>query len=349
LHAQTQRGGEVRAILRRSIRSRTAQPVSEAVFPRNPVLRAAALALLVLGLARDAGTPPAPTLRDAPLPIRIERVPLALDRTRRAHEAAPNAPMRAIAPASEWSQWLQAANDGDPGAACRLAAMLDDCRLEREVDAMVETQVLMAAAGASEVAQEAGQIASLQATVEAQRQRCAVLPAPLLSHDADFLLRAALAGHEPSMLRYIVDPPLALPSAVEREAALAMYRQHAPGFLDALLRRDSVDALALAFRIAQGEEFVAGAPVRARDAAAAARYGTALLRLREDDAATLIGVETALSEIDTASAHRAQSQGQALAQRLLQRDGAIAMRVPAADECASGWPGRERALSTAAY
>ena len=282
-----------------------------------------------------------------PIAVRVERQRWAAPHPDIVIAATRARPLH-VANGAEWSQWLQAANAGDPGAACRLALMLDDCRLVREVDGMVDTQVSMAAAGEIEPAHEARDIAALQASVESQRSRCAVLPSVLLQHDADFLLRAALAGHEPSMLRYLVDPPLAAPSAPERAAALETYRQHADGFLEALLRRASPDALALAFRIAQGEEFVAGHPIRARDAAAAARYATALLMLREDDAPTLIGLETALSQLDADSGRRAQLEGRRMAALFLIARPQVAA-APASDECATGWPGLNRAVTASAF
>ncbi len=315
------------------------------VLHRRLGFHRAALALLVLALTRDSA-PNAGRLRHelpAPMPVSVQ-APVAAPATQAA-PATRTANAGALQPvhAADWSRWLQAANDGDPVAACRFALLLDDCRRAREVEAMVNTQLSMAAAGDTDATGAARDIAVLQASVDALHARCAVLPDVLLQHDADFLLRAALAGHAPSMLRYLVDPPLSAPSAPEREAALAAYRRHARLFLDALLQRTEPDALALAFRIAQGEEFVAGAPIRPRDPAAAARYGSALLALREDDAATLIGVETALSQLDAARARHAQHEGRQLATRFLSRQAQL-MDAPAEtswDECTRGWPGRE--------
>lgn len=317
-------------------------------------LRLAAFAALVLlpGLSRDAPVVPRhASLNDLLLPMSV-----AMPRSRfDLHSAAfgpsssPQAPApKPIPTRAEWSEWLNAANAGDPGAACRLALMLDDCRLARDVDEMVDTQLSMAVAEQGDSVRAAQDIAALQASVEATHARCAVLPDALTQHDGDFLLRAAIAGHEPSMLRYLADPPLAAASQAERAAALAAYRQNAGWLLDALLQRASPDALALAFRIAQGEEFVAGSPIRPRDPVAATRYGTALLTLRDDDVATLIGVETALSEIDAATAQQAETEGRRLAERFFQRQ-RLAATVSAGDECASGWPGRDRAVTSSIY
>ena len=321
------------------------------VSHRRLGFRRAALALLVLALTRDSALSASRLRHELPasLPASVPAsvaapAPQTTTATRAAGELPP-------VHAAEWSGWLQAANDGDPVAACRFAAMLDDCRRAREVDAMVNTQLSMAAAGDADATRAALDIAVLQASVDALHARCAVLPDVLLQHDADFLLRAALAGHAPSMLRYLVDPPLSAPSAPEREAALAAYRGHAPSFLDALLQRAEPDALALAFRIAQGEEFVAGAPIRPRDPAAAVRYGSALLALREDDAATLIGVETALSQLDAARARHAQHKGRQLATHFLPRQAQL-MDAPTEtswDECTRGWPGREAPMAGSGF
>lgn len=326
--------------------------VSEADSHRRVRPRGVLLALLMAcGLARDLPRRPPPTLASiapavqTPSPgTQSARDPVPVRQMARGPTRS--GPSHATPP---WSRWLQAANDGDPGAACRLAVLLDDCRRVHEVDAMVETQVSVAAAGTGESTREAGEIVRLQASVEAQRERCAGVPATLRQHDADFVLRAALAGHAPSMLRYLTDPPLAAPSPAERAAALASYRQYAPDFLEELLQRGSREALGLAFRIAQGEEFVAGAPVQPRDAAAAVRYGTALLYLYEDDPATRIGVDTALGETDTASAHRAQGEGQELARRFLAQAAVLAAPGGDPDGCTNGWPRAPRATTAAAH
>jgi hypothetical protein len=268
--------------------------------------------------------------------------------TRTATPSAPVAPPIAKArpaspttPASTWTRWLAEANAGDAVAACRLATLLDDCRIAADVEQMIRTQETIAASGATDAPHAVDEIAALESSVSAVRARCDELPEGLAARAWDLLLQGAIAGHEPSMLRFLIDPPLAGLDPDELTAARVAYRRHAEAFLAALLQRASPDALALAYRIAQGEEFVAGLPIRPRDPAAAVRYGSALLVLRDDDAATRTGVDTALALLDAARARRAQGEGEVLVLPFLRRLADAEPGVDEADECARGWPGAE--------
>ena len=207
---------------------------------------------------------------------------------------------------------------------------------------MIDTQVSIAASNQASISLAAREIAELEASLDPLRRRCSELPPALHAQNWTHLLQAAIAGHEPSMLRFLLDPPVERLQGIERDAAVRAYRDNATLFLAAMLQRASPDALALAYRVAQGEEFLPGVPIRARDPEAAVRYGTTLLALREDDPATLLGVESALAQLAASAASRAQSDGQRLVPTFLPRFDADTELAPVDDECRRGWPGESR-------
>lgn len=276
---------------------------------------------------------------EAPPPARTTLLPQAQETVAPGQDASPGTPP---IQRTDWSLWLDAANDGDAVAACRLSALLDDCRLAGEVERMIDTQVSMAASQGADSPESMREIAALEVELDPLRTRCAVLPDALHAQNWTHLMRSAIAGHEPSMLRFLLDPPIERLHGVDQEAAIAAYRANASLFLSALLQRASPEALAVAYRIAQGEEFLPGIAVRPRDAEAAVRWGSALLIFREDDPATLTGVESALAQLDPAVGTRAQAEAKRLVLPFLDRQRALESTPnPDSDECRRGWPGRE--------
>ena len=126
--------------------------------------------------------------------------------------------------------------DADPITACQLAVLLEDCRLSRDVDAMIETEVSMAQ---REGRSPAAEIVRLDDVAAGSRAACGAAPPELQAHEWEFLHRAALAGHEASMYRFVTDLPLAGLPRSEHERALAAWRRDAPAVLAALVQRRS--------------------------------------------------------------------------------------------------------------
>jgi hypothetical protein len=314
---------------------------------QRSVLWTAAL-LLSIGILLPPAPPPSPAPRAAALaaaPLRtvavMPRVARDSGNVRRLAPDPPRArpqPAPASAPAPRWPALLAQADAGDPHAACRLTELLEDCRLVADVADMVETQISVAAAELDGSGFDAAAIAALDTSVDPLRALCADVPPELAQRSWSFLLRAAIAGHEPSMFRYVVDPPLQSAGAHEHRAALAAYRDNAALFVAHLLQRASPQALALGFRAAQGEAFVAGRAIQARDPHAIVRIGTALLVLRDADTGSEDIVAQASAELLPSQAQHARNEGRLLADRFLRAgepDGAQA----AGDDCSAGWPG----------
>jgi len=287
---------------------------------RRGLRAAAACALLAWPAWREAGLLPLPV--EPPSRLRFETgltpgpafvaPPLP---------AAPGAAQREAVAATmpRWATLLHAAQQDDPVAACRLAVLLDDCRMADDIGAMIETRISMAARAGDGLREAAAEIEELEASAEPLRASCADAPPALVAQGWNFLLRAAIAGHEPSMYRFVTDPPLAAQAPAEARAALAAWRQHARVLLVGLLRRASPQALPLAYRAAQGEPLVADLPLQPRDPAAVLRLGSALAMLLEDDANRASELETAALELPPAVQRQARREGAQLARSVTDR------------------------------
>ena len=312
------------------------------------VLRAAVLGLL-LGLPAPRPHAPLPLPVAPPLrhvfdpglaPVVLRELP-----PRRAWRLAPQARPAAAAPA--WQALLPAAQADDPVAACRLALLLDDCRLAADVAAMIDTQLSMAAQSGRAAQEAAAEIAALEASAEPLQRSCGDAPPALVGHGWSFLLRAAIAGHEPSMYRFVTDPPFDPAAPAEAQAALDAWQRHAGLLLGDLLRRASPHALRLAYRVAQGEALVGDRALQPRDPRAVLRLGTALAVVQEDDSARSVELAEVEAELSPAQTRQARTEGARLALHFLQP------REPTApsgsDECAAGWPGRASAWVAYGY
>lgn len=322
--------------------------------PLHTMVLIGATTLAIAAMLRGAVSTP----HDAPLPMRdllpivwrpaAPDIPFALD-SRLPRPVAPTPAEPAVSEypigsTPDWLALLAQADAGDPHAACQLSVLLDDCRLAAEVGEMVETQISMAASEETNVIANARDIAVLETSIDPLRDACAAVPADLVTQGWIYLLRAAIAGHEPSMFRFVTDLPVDPRLSAETADAWSVYREHAAVFIGLLLQRASPEALTLAFHAAQGAIFVGDRPIQTRDPAAVVRLGTALIELREADPGSEENIAHALAELSAFESLRARAEGQRLADRFLQR------RTPAppmplesalSDECSNGWPGME--------
>lgn len=318
-----------------------------------------AIALALTGMFRGGVSSPP----DAPSPMRkflpidgrppaAPDIPFAFD-TRLPRPAEPifaesagsQVPMD---PMPDWLALLARADAGDPHAACQLSVLLDDCRLAAEVGAMVETQISMAASEAANLIANARDIAVLEISIDPLRATCAAVPADLVSQGWIYLLRAAIAGHEPSMFRYVTDLPVDPRPSVETSDAWSVYREHAAILIGLLMQRASPEALGLAFRAAQGVALVGDRPVQSRDPAAVVRLGTALIELREADPGSEENIARALAELSAVESIRARTEGRRLADRIRQRR-THGRPMDSSDECSDGWPGMEREYTASSF
>lgn len=311
---------------------------------RIVLLAVAALALTTTSGVPPALTPLAPTPPEpATLPDRhpVQHVGLALSIQMPSHPRTAHADThvadRAALPG--WRQLERAADAGDPRAACELSLLLDDCRMASAIGGMVETQVSMAAVSGISPIIAAAEIAALEASAEALRPQCAGVPDVLLERGWSHLLAAAVAGHEASIHRFLTDPPVQPESGEDYRLARQRYRENAALLLGDLLQRNSPGAMALAFRVAQGEVFFADLELLPPDPAAVVRLGTALQILR-DDANREAVIERALEQLPARAARRARAEGRALALRLVPISTAGShAELAGIAECAEGWPG----------
>ena len=300
----------------------------------------------------------APSLLDESLPsnaplavasIERARLPLAspewhredspISFSRHAHARAPVTP-------HAWSSLLAAAATDDPVPACRLAVLLEDCRLARQVDVMIETELSMAEREGRRPESAATEILALEASGADAQAACGAAPPEFLAHEWSYLLRAALAGHEASMYRFVTDLPIDPAWPGESRAALAAWRRHAPEILDALLHRRSPESLMLAYRAAQGFA-IYGDERLPRDARAAARLGSALEIVHEDDPALAVELAALAHELAPVQHRQARKEGERLAEGFLvaQREGPAST----GEECDAGWPGMQATWTAYGY
>jgi len=331
-------------------------------LPLHTTVLIGATALAIAALFRGAISAP----YDAPLPMR-ELLPIvwrpaapdiafALD-TRLPRPVAPTVAEPAVSQypiesTPGWLALLAQADGGDPHAACQLSVLLDDCRLAAEVGEMVETQISMAASEDTNVIANARDIALLETSIDPLHDACATVPADLVSQGWIYLLRAAIAGHEPSMFRFVTDLPVDPRQSGETSDAWSVYREHAALFIGLLLQRASPEALTLAFRAAQGAIFVGDRPIQTRDPAAVVRLGTALIELHEADPGSEENIAHALAELTDFESVRARAEGQRLADRFMQRRTSalpVALDSTLAEECSNGWPGMESEYTASSF
>lgn len=255
---------------------------------------------------------------------------------------------RPPAPATNaWSTLLADAAADDPVAACRLAVLLEDCRLARDIEVMIETELSMAEREGRGPASVASEIVALEASAASARAACGAAPPALLAHEWNYLLRAALAGHEPSMYRFVTDLPVDAQWPDEAAAARVAWRRYAPEILSALVQRRSPESLVLAYRAAQGFAILGDQPLQRRDPRAAARLGAALAIVHEDDPALAVELAALARELDQVQLHRARSEGARLADGFLAatRDGLAS----GGEECDRGWPGMQATWTAYGY
>jgi hypothetical protein len=248
---------------------------------------------------------------------------------------------------ADWSTLLAAVAADDPVPACRLAVLLEDCRLAGQVEVMIETELSMAEREGRAPESVATDVLALQASGAEAEAACGAAPPELLAHEWNYLLRAALAGHEASMYRFITDLPIDPAWPDESAAALAAWRRHAPEILSALLQRHSPESLMLAYRAAQGFAILGDRPLQARDARAAARLGSALEIVHEDDPALAVELAALARELQPAQQWRARKDGERLAEGFL----VAASDGPgtSGEECESGWPGMQATWTAYGY
>lgn len=312
---------------------------------RHRVVRWHWLAAGLAGLLLLAwsGWRPAATLPLGVGPVERTRWSLSSPDLRGPVQSPPFATRAVTLPASADARWsallaTSAGDDDDAVAACRLAVLIDDCQLVRDVDAMIDTELSMAAREGRAADSVADEILRLDASAAPARESCGDAPPELLAHGWSFLLRAALAGHEPSMFRFVIDLPRDPSRPAEDAAALAAWHRHAPALLDRLVQRRSLQALPIAYRAAQGFPIAGDEVLQPRDPFVVMRLGSALALVLGDD--STLDVDLALLEHELPAAQRraARAQGERLADAFLQAG--QAPLAPAFDEeCAAGWPG----------
>jgi hypothetical protein len=241
-----------------------------------------------------------------------------------------------------WESLKARADRGDTNASCRLSLKLEGCRLAREARQRIAAEIeQLAAIGAADVDE---QIAMRLSNNEAERagyeSRCGQVPPGVVMQEWQYLLRAAQAGHEPSMYRFVTAPPIDDSRPLEYVEALQAYRQHASTFVDELLRRGSAEGIVAALLIAVGHPIVGQSPLRPRDPGRMVQLASALALLRNKPGILTSTLSNAAEELTPGDIERARAEGERLAPNFSFRFadttvGVVVDRQP--DSCDTDW------------
>ncbi len=226
------------------------------------------------------------------------------------HEASPPSSAAETARVEEhWEDLKDRADAGDTDASCRLAQRLKGCREARELSARIEEALTHAAlrddvdAAAMIAQQEADRLSS-------ERSCGADIPGDVVLREWEYLLRAAQAGHAPSMYRFVLNPPVDQSRPLEYLDAMAAYNRFALSFIDRLLASGSAEGLVAALIIESGQPIIGMTSLGSGDPARRLQLAAALAILR-DKPAILESARAAVADrLDTRAAQAAIAAGE---------------------------------------
>jgi hypothetical protein len=209
----------------------------------------------------------------------------------------------------DWQSLKERADAGDVNAGCKLSLALEGCRRAAELRWQIdsELQSMRFDDPASRDAAMAERLAANSEEAAGYAARCGGAPREVALQEWQYLLAAAQAGHEPSMYRFAMFPPIDGERPLEYTEAIAAYKRYAQQFIDELVRRGSAEGLLAAFLVAGGHTFIGQSPLSPRDPKKMVQYGAALSILRNrpailDSAIANVAGSLTQSEVDTAIA-----------------------------------------------
>lgn len=202
------------------------------------------------------------------------------------------------------------ANAGDVRAACRVGMELSRCRtvrLFRSLQENDERRLRAAKPGSNEFMAIRDSIEAQKKFHAAERRACEGVGDDVLNSAWRYLLRAAQAGHVPSISHFLVAPPLP-ESAIEDLAGYEAYRDHAPSFFDRAIAAGDVPAALAAYTQWSHGRGTGGGKVYERDPQRALTFAYLLLPLVDARTADALRFDLKVLEaeprIDIATARR---------------------------------------------
>lgn len=202
------------------------------------------------------------------------------------------------------------ADAGEVRAACRVGMELSRCRtvrLFRSIQEFDERRLRAAKPGSNEFMAIRDSIEAQKKSHATERKACEGVTDDVLDSAWRYLLRAAQAGHVPSISHFLVAPPLP-ESAIEDLEGYKAYRDHAPAFFERAIAAGDVAAAYVAYTQWSHGRGIRGGKVYERDPQRALTFAYLLLPLVDARAADMLRFDLKVLEaepgIDIATARR---------------------------------------------
>ena len=211
-----------------------------------------------------------------------------------------------------------AADRGDARAQCRLAFELHRCAQLPSLRKRVEQHVGMAArasGGSADERDNAEDVRHLQAIIERDTAICEGVSVANMPHAWQYVARAAKSGHVPSILRFVLQPPLDEKEFGKDLAGWQAYRQSAGPLLVQAAERGDPTAVYHLFLAYSGFPMPGGTPILAPDDERALTYAIVSQALVDDRSVRVIQRRVDLLEARMDADARARAA--ANAQRIL--------------------------------
>ena len=220
-------------------------------------------------------------------------------------------PPDGVALADLYPELKARADAGDARANCRLALELNRCR---QVAIALDAASDLVAAHRTDAAQNATTAAELVAMSERDAGICGHAPPEDPDNSWRYLLRAAQAGHVPSILRFVIEPPLDEVDFVADMEGWEAYRRFAPELLRFAADSGDVRAIYHAYLLSMGVTAPGGTDTFPRGEIRAVVYGTAALPYLDDAGVRRVSMrlERIRASSDAETFASAVSEGRAL-------------------------------------
>jgi hypothetical protein len=208
-----------------------------------------------------------------------------------------------------WQELKDRADAGEVNASCKLAQRLQGCRRAAELRDSIDEALTLAAARND---LDSAEIIARQEIdmVEADGRCGAVIPREVVLQEWKYLLKAAQAGHEPSMYQFVLNPPIDQARPLEYLDAIQAYDQYALTFVERLLASGSAEGLVAAVILESGTPIIGSTSLSSGDPVRRVELAAALAVLRNKPAILDSTLASLGGQIDERVRHSAIASGQ---------------------------------------
>lgn len=220
--------------------------------------------------------------------------------------------------ASNYEALKAHADAGDASASCRLAFELNRCAQLPELRELSENYITQAAAsrqGTTKSQADTDVAVRLESSLRSAESVCEGFRPNPSDKAWKYLLRAAKAGHVPSMVRYAVQPPLSEQRFAEDAEGWAQYRKEAGPLLTRAAESGNSAAAYHLFMAYYGVPMPGGAEIVKPNKMDALSYAIVVQHLA--DSRSLRSIERAINKLENTLPLNDQRKAQELARKLL--------------------------------